>query len=165
MRALASVLGVGFSPVAPGTVGSLVALPMAYALHQAGGFWLLALMTAAVFGLGLSSVQRVTADGGDHDPSWVVIDEVVGQWIALWPVSFGAVFAGAAITDLWPGWIAAFALFRLFDIRKPGLAGRADRMGTPLGVMLDDVIAGIFAAVGVFVLAALYHIPLILAAQ
>ena len=158
MRALASVLGVGFSPVAPGTVGSLVALPMAYGLHQAGGFWLFALMTAAVFGLGLSSVQRVTAHGGDHDPSWVVIDEVAGMWVALWPASLGAAWAGVAVTALWPGIVAAFVLFRLFDIWKPWLVGRADRMGTPLGVMLDDVIAGIFAAFGVIALAVLFHV-------
>jgi phosphatidylglycerophosphatase A len=58
---------------------------------------------------------------------------------------------------MWPGWIAAFALFRLFDIWKPWIIGWADRRGDALGVMLDDVIAGIFAAIGVVVLAGLAH--------
>ncbi|MDP5362355.1 MAG: phosphatidylglycerophosphatase A, partial [Paracoccaceae bacterium] len=65
------------------------------------------------------------------------------------------------ILALWPGWITAFALFRLFDITKWGPIGWADRMHGPTGVMLDDVIAGIFAAIGVAALAALYHIVLI----
>ena len=66
----------------------------------------------------------------------------------------------ADITRLWPGWIAAFVLFRLFDIWKPWLAGRADARGDALGVMLDDVVAGVFAALGVIALAALFHLVL-----
>ncbi|MCA1777777.1 MAG: phosphatidylglycerophosphatase A, partial [Loktanella sp.] len=62
---------------------------------------------------------------------------------------------------LWPGWIAAFVLFRLFDITKPWIIGWADRRNDALGVMLDDVIAGVFAAIGVGALAALYHVVLV----
>ena len=87
----------------------------------------------------------------------MVIDEVAGQWIALWPVAFGAAMMNAAPSALWPGWVAGFALFRLFDIAKPGWVGRADRRGDALGLMLDDVIAGVFAALGVIVLAGLSH--------
>jgi phosphatidylglycerophosphatase A len=83
---------------------------------------------------------------------------VVGQWIALLPVFFGAAHAGADVTALYPGWIAAFLLFRLFDIWKPGPVGKADRRGGPTGVMLDDVWAGVFAAIGVILLAALSHL-------
>ena len=86
-----------------------------------------------------------------------MIDEVAGQWLALLPVAFGAWHAGAAITALWPGWIAAFVLFRLFDIWKPGPIRWADRRGDALGVMLDDLIAGLFAGVGVAVLAGIAH--------
>jgi len=64
---------------------------------------------------------------------------------------------GLDITRLWPGWIAAFVLFRAFDILKPGPIGWADRRGGALGVMLDDVIAGAFAALGVLLLAGLWH--------
>jgi phosphatidylglycerophosphatase A len=86
-----------------------------------------------------------------------VIDEVAGQWIALWPIMIGASHVGADVTALWPGWVAAFVLFRLFDITKPGPIGWADRRGDALGVMLDDVIAGVFAAIGVVILAGLSH--------
>ena len=98
-----------------------------------------------------------TAGSEDHDPSEIVIDEVVGQWIALLPLSIASWRMGMDITVMWPGWIAAFALFRLFDIWKPWIIGFADRRGDALGVMLDDVFAGIFAAIGVLVLAGAYH--------
>ncbi|MDA7424536.1 phosphatidylglycerophosphatase A family protein [Thalassococcus lentus] len=157
MKWIASVCGVGFLRPASGTWGSLAALPLAYGIHQIGGFWFLLNLTVFAFISGLIATQRVTEGAEDHDPSWVVIDEVVGQWIALFPVSYGAAMMGIGIERLWPGWIAAFVLFRLFDITKPWLVGRADRMGTPMGVMLDDVIAGVFAAIGVIALASVYH--------
>ena len=91
----------------------------------------------------------------------MVIDEVVGQWIALFPVGYGALMMGVTVDVLWPGWIAAFVLFRLFDITKPSLVGWADRRDDAVGVMLDDVIAGIFAAVGVVILAAIAHLVLL----
>ena len=99
----------------------------------------------------------MAAAGSGHDPSEIVIDEVVGQWIALFPVSYGAMMMQADITRLWPGWIVAFVMFRVFDIWKPWLVGRADRRGDALGVMLDDVVAGVFAAIVVIVLAGLAH--------
>jgi len=85
------------------------------------------------------------------------VDEVVGQWIALAPLSYAAWDRGIDILAMWPGWIAAFVLFRLFDIWKPLWVGWADRRGDALGVMLDDVIAGVFAAIGVLALAAFAH--------
>jgi phosphatidylglycerophosphatase A len=134
-----------------------VALPLAFGVHIIGGWTLLLNLTFFVFVSGWIATQKLTQAGAGEDPSWIVIDEVVGQWIALLPVSYGAGMMGADIWRLWPGVVAAFVLFRLFDITKPGLVGQADRMGTPLGVMLDDVIAGIFAAIGVSALAALAH--------
>ena len=86
-----------------------------------------------------------------------MVDEVVGMWIALLPVSIGATHANAPVIALWPGILAAFLLFRLFDIWKPWLAGRADRRGDALGLMLDDVWAGVFAAIGGVALAAIAH--------
>jgi len=119
-KVIATVCGAGFSPIAPGTVGSLVALPSAYFLHWLGGFPLLLLAT------------------------------VVGFY-GLW-------HAGVAPHIFpWPGIVVAFLFFRLFDIWKVGPVGWADRRGDPLGVMLDDVIAGIFAAAIVLVSAALSH--------
>ncbi|WP_138934172.1 phosphatidylglycerophosphatase A family protein [Roseovarius arcticus] len=154
---IATVGGVGYMRPAPGTWGSLVALPMAALLHIIGGPWLLLIAIIAAFFEGLWATTQVTRWEDDHDPAHVVIDEVVGQWIALLPLSFGAWHAGASIFALWPGWIAAFVLFRLFDILKPGPIGWADRRHTPSGVMLDDVIAGAFAAICVALLAALAH--------
>ena len=58
---------------------------------------------------------------------------------------------------LWPGWVSGFLLFRLFDIWKPWLVGRADRRGDAMGVMLDDVIAGVFSAIVSIILAGLAH--------
>ncbi|WGW03123.1 phosphatidylglycerophosphatase A family protein [Tropicibacter oceani] len=157
-RLIGSFLTVGRMRPAPGTWGSLAALPAAYALHIIGGFWLLLVCTVAAFFIGWKATQIITADEDeDHDPSWIVIDEVVGMWIALFPVSYGAIMMDIGVHRLWPGWIAGFVLFRLFDISKPWIVGKADRLGTPLGVMLDDVFAGLFAALGAIILASIYH--------
>ncbi len=157
MRWIASVGGVGYLRPAAGTWGSLAALPLAYAVHLLGGFWLLLALTAGAFLIGWYATIKVTEDDADEDPSWVVIDELVGQWIAIFPVSYGAILMSVEVWRLWPGWVAGFLLFRLFDIWKPWLVGWADRLGTPLGVMLDDVIAGVFAAVVSVLLAAIAH--------
>ncbi|NNE53106.1 MAG: phosphatidylglycerophosphatase A [Sulfitobacter sp.] len=156
-RLIATVLGVGYIRPAPGTWGSLVALPWAWLVHTLGGFPALLLGTALACILGFWATARMTAGQTDHDPSEIVIDELAGQWIALFPLSYAAWSMQISILAMWPGWIAAFLLFRLFDIRKPWLVGWADRREGPLGVMLDDVIAGLFAALGVLALAALYH--------
>ncbi|MSU91422.1 phosphatidylglycerophosphatase A [Rhodobacteraceae bacterium 2CG4] len=157
IRAIASVGFVGLIPFAPGTFGSLAALPGAWVLHALGGFPLLAAATLLVFVLGLWAVGKLPP-GSDHDPSWVVIDEVAGQWIALFPLSAGLWYAGAAPwTFPWPGWVGAFLMFRLFDIWKPWLVGRADALPGPLGVMLDDVVAGVLAALAVALAAAVAH--------
>lgn len=156
-RMIATVFGVGYLRPAPGTWGSLAALPMAWGLHLAGGFPLLIMGTAAVFILGVWAIQEATRGSDDHDPSEIVIDEVAGQFIALMPLSSAADQLGIDITVLWPGWIAAFALFRLFDIWKPGPVGWADRRSDAVGVMLDDVIAGALAAAGVLLLAWIAH--------
>lgn len=156
-RLIGTVGGVGYLRPAPGTWGSLAALPMVWVLHTIGGFPLLALATIAVIFGGIWATGVMTVGQEDHDPSEIVIDEVAGQFIALWAISYPSWAHGIDITALWPGWVAGFILFRLFDITKPGPIGWADRRGDPLGVMLDDVIAGIFAAIGVMILAAIAH--------
>ena len=103
------------------------------------------------------ATQAETQATGAHDPGWIVIDEVVGQWIALLPVAFGAWRAGVSPLDLWPGLVAAFCFFRLFDIWKPGPVGWADKRDDATGVMLDDVWAGVFAAICVVLLAVAAH--------
>ena len=113
------------------------------------------------YALGLWATRMETAGKDNHDPSEIVIDEVVGQWIALSAARQHRASRGLDTLALWPGWIAAFALFRLFDITKPWLVGWADRRDDATGVMLDDVIAGVFAALGVLVLGGLYHAVLV----
>lgn len=156
-RFVATLMGVGYVRPASGTWGSLVSLPYAWLLHVLGGFPLLLVAGLIAFGGGWWATARMTAGSGDHDPSEIVVDELVGQWIALLPISFASWSMGISILAMWPGWIAAFVLFRLFDIWKPLIVGWADRRGDALGVMLDDVFAGVFAALGVLILAALYH--------
>ena len=156
-RLLATVCGVGYLRPAPGTWGSLAALPLTWALHQIGGFPLVLIGLIAVTAAGFWASQQMIAQTDNGDPSEVVIDEVAGQMLALLALSYPAWSMGIDITALWPGWIAAFVLFRLFDIWKPGPVGWADRMGGAAGVMLDDLIAGAFAATGVVILAGFAH--------
>lgn len=155
---IATFFYVGHMRPAPGTWGSLAALPCAWVIYVLTGPWGLVVGAVLSYTLGVWATAIETRGKDDHDPSEIVIDEVCGQWIALLPVAFGAHMMAADITALWPGWIAAFVLFRLFDITKWGPIGWADRMHGPTGVMLDDVIAGVFAAIGVIALGGLFHL-------
>lgn len=157
---IATVGGVGYLRPGPGTWGSLAALPLAYGLHWLGGFPFLAAATFVVLTAGTWATHVMTKGTDNHDPSEIVVDEVVGQWIAIWAVSLPAWAHGIDVTALWPGWISAFVLFRLFDIWKPGPVGWMDRREGPVGVMMDDVVAGFLAAIGSVVLAALFHLGL-----
>jgi len=132
---LAFGLGTGLSPVAPGTVGSLLGVVLA---------WLtLPLTLAAQLGLGLAvfivgfwicgeSARRI----GVHDHSGIVWDEIAAMYLVLFWVPFDAYY-----------WTAGFILFRLFDIWKPWPISDLDhRMGGGAGIMLDDLIAALYAA-------------------
>jgi phosphatidylglycerophosphatase A len=154
---IATELGAGKLKPAPGTWGSAVAVLFAYLLHSVVSFPAFAALTIVLFFVGWWATAEYTKGSDDHDPSEVVIDELAGQWIALWVVSLGGWMAGVPATVMWPGWIAAFVFFRLFDITKPNLVGWADRRGDALGVMLDDVIAGVYAAICTGILAAIFH--------
>lgn len=157
-RIIGSFGGVGFAPRAAGTWGSLAALATGYVLHRAGGFPLLAAATLVALGAGLWAAWRECDDPLEPDPSWIVIDEVVGMWIALFPLSLGLWLAGAPPALFpWPGWVSAFILFRVLDIWKPGPVGWADRRHGPAGVMFDDVIAGVLTALAVTVMAGIAH--------
>jgi phosphatidylglycerophosphatase A len=149
---------IGFLPGAAGTWGSLAALPLGYLIHLIGGPLLLSVTIIVAYGLGHWATRVETFEQEDLDPSHIVIDEVVGQWIALLPLSAGLWFAGAPPALFpWPGWVAAFVFFRIFDIWKPGPVGWADRRKGPTGVMLDDVFAGALAGLVVTILAGVAH--------
>ena len=140
---LATWFGSGLLPKAPGTWGSLAALPCGALLAWLGGPWLLLAAALLVLALGIWASERASAAMGKHDPGAVVIDEVVGQWLALLPVAEAYLF-----------YLPAFVAFP--RLRHPqALAGLlADRkLPGGWGIMLDDVIAGIYAAILVAALA------------
>jgi phosphatidylglycerophosphatase A len=159
-RQIATCFGIGDLPGAPGTWASLATIPLAWALHASGGFWAVGLVTVALTLLGYWATARYLEEGaaGGTDPSEVVIDEVVGMLIALWPLSIGLSLIGSEwYVWPWPGWVLGFLLFRFFDIVKPPPVSWADRMEGPLGVMLDDVVAGVLTALIAVVAAGIAH--------
>jgi len=161
-RLVAIFFGVGLLRPAPGTWGSLAAVLLGLLIDRYLGFPAFVAATLGVTALGFWAVARELADRPGDDPSEFVIDEVAGQWIAL-------LFSSAAFWSRghegflpYPAPIAAFLFFRLFDIWKPWLVGRADRRHDAAGVMLDDLWAGLFAGLATTVAAAAYHIPMAL---
>lgn len=157
IRLIATFGYVGLLRPAPGTWGALAALPFAWAIHSLSGPIGLALATIGLFAAGLWAIEQEILDSGEEDPAEIVVDEVIGQWIALLPVSVGAAGAGVPFGALWPGILTAFLAFRLFDIWKPWLIRRVERRGDALGVLLDDALAGVAAALTVIVFAWAAH--------
>jgi phosphatidylglycerophosphatase A len=138
---LATGLGAGYGPIAPGTWGSAVGVALALPL-AAGGAALYAAALPLLLAAGIWAADEAERRFGSEDDGRIVIDEVVGQLIALTPLLGDP----AALRS--PFWlVTAFVTFRVFDVWKPGPARWAERRfsgGT--GVMLDDVVAGGFAA-------------------
>lgn len=156
-RLVAIFFGVGLLRPAPGTWGSAVAVLLGVVIFRFGSFPALLVATALATLAGFWACQRELAGRPGADPSEIVIDEVAGQWLAL---LFPAVAFWWRGSDGWmpyPGWVAAFVFFRLFDIWKPWIIGWADRRPDPAGVMLDDLIAGVFAGLAVVVAAGIAH--------
>ncbi|HEY3102626.1 MAG TPA: phosphatidylglycerophosphatase A [Pyrinomonadaceae bacterium] len=157
--------GVGYFPIAPGTLGSLVGvaiyLPLEYGTRQLlakiPAFVLpidtpvLAIKSLVILGLtliGIWAASRVEARLRIKDPGLVVIDEVAGQMIAL--LSVPAFFTG------WLPVLSAFLLFRTFDIWKPYPIRRLEALESGLGIMADDVVAGVYAFIVNCLLISLY---------
>ncbi len=139
---IATFFYVGCLRPAPGTWGSLAALLLGFVIIQTTGLLGLSICIASGGILGWWATATVIKGKEDRDPPEIVIDEVLGQWITILPL---AVWPQQFEISIWYG-LFSFGTFRLFDIAKPGLVGWADRQIGPLGVMLDDVIAGIMAA-------------------
>ena len=112
-KLIATVFYVGYLRPAPGTWGSLAGFLFALAIHVFGGFPAVVLATLIVFALGWWATHAMTTGTDNHDPSEVVVDEVVGQWIALFVVSYGTWKMGLPALAMYPGWIAGFLFFRL----------------------------------------------------
>lgn len=157
-RLIATGFGIGHLPFAPGTWASAATVALGYGLHRIGHFPLVAAFTVVAIVAGFWAVCSATADDEIKDRSEIVIDEVAGQMIAFSATSAGFYMAGLPASVIpWPGYVVPFLLFRLFDIWKPWIIGRADRRSDCAGVMLDDILAGIFAAVTAIAAAGVWH--------
>jgi phosphatidylglycerophosphatase A len=139
-RLLATWFGCGRSPVAPGTVGTIGALPLWWLIRGFGPAGIL-LTALVVTGVGIWSSGVVARTSGVKDPQFVVIDEVAGVLVAL-----------AAAPATLAGTVAAVVLFRIFDMVKPFPARRAEALPGGWGIVLDDIVAGAQAALVVGVL-------------
>lgn len=147
---IATMFGTGYCPFASGTAGSLATIPVAFLIAYFFGIYGIAIATLLTFFIGTYAVKEVLKYT-KHDPSIVVIDETAGQ-----------LFSFIAVADQLVGnftWRAAliyllgFALFRLFDITKPQPAKWADsKVMNAWGVMLDDIFAGAYAAIILYVI-------------
>jgi phosphatidylglycerophosphatase A len=141
---LATWFGSGLLPKAPGTWGTLAALPFAWALQTSFSWMILALATVLVFFIGIWASNGYVARVGGEDPGAVVIDEVAGIWLTLVPAAYLSPYAPDLMT-----YAVAFVLFRLADIFKPWPASWADKnIHGGAGIMLDDIIAAVFSAIG-----------------
>ncbi len=155
-RLITTVGGIGTLPWAPGTWGSAAAIPFTWILHWLGGAPLVVAATALVFVIGWWATNADPRSATD-DPGEIVIDEVAGQMIALWPLSIGLWLVDHPPHLFpWPGWIGAFTLFRFFDVLKPPPIRWVDRPGA-LWIMLDDVLAGALAAIVITIAAGVSH--------
>lgn len=155
---IATFFGVGRLRPAPGTWGSLAAVVIAVIVFELGAAPLIPILFVMATIAGFMVLPRMLKSPED-DPSEVVIDEVAGQLLALCFTVIPLYRHG--VEDLlfgaWPAWVAPFLFFRLFDIWKPWLVGRADRKGGTSGVMMDDLWAGLFAGLLSMACAGLYH--------
>jgi phosphatidylglycerophosphatase A len=141
-RLIATFGGIGLLKPAPGTWGSLAALPLGWLLLAHGGRITLLAAAALLFALGTWASDRHARDSGQPDPGSIVVDEVVGQWIAL---------SAALLSPL--SFLLAFALFRFFDIVKPPPIRQVERaLKGGLGIMTDDVMAGAAAAIFLYLI-------------
>ena len=132
---IATALGLGFAPFAPGTVGSAAGLALWMILPGTDRWLGLAIIVVAVFGTWAAGVAERRYQA--RDPGVVVIDEVLGMLITLFAIR--------------PGWrlaLAGFVLFRVFDVIKPYPTNRLERLPGGLGIMADDAMAAIYANIG-----------------
>ena len=130
-RIIATGLISGYSPIAPGTAGSLVGVAL-YLIPGMDGIFVLPFATAVLFFVGVYFSAQLEQLLGD-DPQIIVVDEIVGVWISL-------ILLPKTIWIV----IIAFFLFRVYDTVKPPPARNVERLGGGWGIMLDDVVAGVF---------------------
>ena len=140
LRWFVAGLGSGWLPKAPGTWGSLAALPVAWAMVSYGNTDVLLGATLALWALGCWACVPVLRDMTNQDPGWIVVDEWVGEWLCLWLLLL-------FFEPVWWLWLLGFAAFRVFDIWKPFPIRQLEHWGPPWwSIMFDDVVAGVMGA-------------------
>jgi phosphatidylglycerophosphatase A len=139
---LATWFGCGYAPKAPGTAGSAAAIAIAIPLAVYAGWkpWSFAVLAVVILAPSIWAAGVTAQVCGRKDPGMVVVDEVIGQWLAL---------AGALSLN-WKSYLGAFLLFRLFDIWKPPPVRQLERLPGGVGIVADDVMAGVYAALVLF---------------
>ncbi|MCY3674645.1 MAG: phosphatidylglycerophosphatase A [Paracoccaceae bacterium] len=180
-KCVLTLFGLGFSPIAPGTVASFAGILIGgFLITLEYGYLYLIILPFLFWWLGTVCLKATLSSFASDDPSEVVIDELVGQLVALWPLTLGlfaiesGILIGILINDtfllflvknllsnplfqplifeliplnryLFLSLLSLFLLFRFFDIKKPFWVGRIDRQKTTNSIMLDDIVAGLFA--------------------
>ena len=135
--------GAGLSPKAPGTIGTLAALPVGLAIIYYLGMQTLFLVTLVISIVGIFEINKYERHTGIHDHQQIVIDEAVGIWLSLMVALSTAISVSFPYAEL-GAIVLSFLTFRLFDIWKPSTIGKIDRdVNGGLGVMGDDILAGI----------------------
>lgn len=132
---LGTGFGLGYSPIAPGTAGSILAALVAFFVIKGNAPYLI-IATVVVFTIGVTASSYIEKERETKDPSLVVIDEIVGMWISVFFIPY-----------VWWDFLIAFALFRFFDVMKPFPANNLQKLHGGLGIMIDDVIAGVYALI------------------
>lgn len=133
---VATWFGLGFLSPGPGTWGSLGALPFGILIYAYGGAGTLIIATVLISALGWFAALKFEQQAGQHDSKMIVIDEVAGQWMPICVAGLNPFLL-----------VLSFAAFRFFDITKIWPASLVDaKLKGPAGVMLDDIIAGLYAA-------------------
>ena len=175
-KSFVTLFGLGYFPKAPGTIASIVGIILGgVILALDNGLIYLILLLLIVGIVGTLCLNASINSFNSKDPSEVVIDELIGQWVALWPLALfkfmlasgfllpnrekfflglepAIRYLGFGISDFFSieryyilSLFALFILFRFFDIWKPLIIGRIDKQNTPISIMLDDIYAGLFA--------------------
>lgn len=152
-RLISTGLGVGYFPIAPGTMGTLAAVVVFWFCPQVSIFQLilicLGLTAIGIYSASITEKEMQNKAGSDelHDPGIIVIDEIVGMFVALIAIPKTLNFV-----------IAAFILFRIFDIAKPFPIKKIEKLPSGWGIILDDVAAGLFANIILQIVIIIFHL-------
>lgn len=147
---LATAFGIGRVRYAPGTVASIAALAIAVPVEHLLGWFAVVVLALATAIAGIWASEAYALERGINDPGDCVIDEFAGQWLACGVAGLGANLNGEHMGAI--GYVLAFVVFRLFDVAKPWPISSAERLKGGFGIVADDIVAGLFAGLFVFLI-------------